>query len=450
MNDHNVASQAQGAGEFLIRGGHVLPVDPAMPEMARGDVHVRDGVIVAVAENIDAPGAEIIDATNMIVMPGFVETHWHMLNGIWRGIVDDASAYFRTHMLLHHYTADDHYAAVRFAALDAINAGITTCNNWAHGVRHTEDALAEMQALADSGIRAKFLYPCVVGGHATNADDLKTARDWAEAHGNGLLGVGVLLDETGAHMSEHVAMARELGLRPITNHGGFLAAPDLIGPEFIFTHGPGIQPQAIELIKAKGVKVAFCPCTDPLIGNGLPPVYAMTCAEVPLENLSFSVDVTGQTSADPFAALRMLVDSGRMQQVEAGNLTGSLLAIAQADIDWKFGYKDALRVGTLSGANVLGLADQTGSLTPGKRADIILVRTDEINMMPAPNINPTWLMLQNGKPNNVDTVIIDGHIRKRHGKLVGVDVEAVVKNAASTLNQLRVRAAGAAALHTSR
>ncbi|MCM2293795.1 amidohydrolase family protein [Allorhizobium sp. BGMRC 0089] len=411
--------------------------------MPKGDVHVRDGVIVAVAQNIEAPDAQIIDATKMVVMPGFVETHWHMWNGIWRGIVDDATAYFRTHMLLHHYTAEDHYAAVRFAALDAINAGITTCNNWAHGVRHSEDAEAEMQALVDSGIRAKFCYPCVVGGHATNIDDLKNARDWAEAHGNGLLGLGALLDETGAHIEEHVAMARELGLRPITNHGGFLATPDLIGPEFIFTHGPGIQPHAIELIKAKGVKVAFCPCTDPLIGNGLPPVYAMSCAEVPLDNLSFSVDVTGQTSADPFAALRMLVDSGRMQQVEAGNLTGSLLAIAQAGIKWKFGYKDALRVGTLGGANVLGLADQIGSLTPGKRADIILVRTDEINMMPARNIDPTCLMLQNAKPNNVDTVIIDGHIRKRYGQLIGVDIDAVVSSAAATLHQLRVRAATA-------
>lgn len=444
MNAHDVAGQAQRSGELLIRGGYVLPVDPAIEDMPKGDVLVRDGVIVAVAEHIDAPAAQIIDATNMIVMPGFVETHWHMWNSIWRGIVNDATAYFQAHMLIRHYTAEDHYAAVRFAALDAINAGITTCNNWAHGLRHSEDALAEMQALVDTGIRAKFCYPCVIGGHATNVEDLRQARDWAETHGNGLLGVGALLDETGAHMAEHVAMARDLGLHPITNHGGFLAAPDLIGPEFIFTHGPGIQPEAIELIKAKGVKVAFCPCTDAVIGNGLPPVYAMTCAEVPLDNLSFSVDVTGQTSADPFTALKMLVDSGRMQQVEAGNLTGSLFGIVQAAIEWKFSYRDAIRVGTLSGANVLGLADQVGSLSPGKRADIILVRTDDINMLPAQNIDPTYLLLQNARPNNVDTVIIDGHIRKRHGKLVGVDVDAVVNRAAATLNDLRARASKAA------
>jgi cytosine/adenosine deaminase-related metal-dependent hydrolase len=116
------------------------------------------------------------------------------------------------------------------------------------------------------------------------------------------------------------------------------------------------------------------------------------------------------------------------------------MGIAQSGTQWKFSYRDAVTVGTLSGANVLGLAGQTGSLTPGKRADIILVRTDEANMLPAANTNPTYQLVQHGEPANVDTVIIDGQIRKRNGKLTGIDAGAIVAKAAAALTEIRKRA----------
>lgn len=434
------AAAVRSSREFLIRGGYVLPVDPAMKDLVKGDVHIRDGEIVAVAETINAPKAEVVDAAEMIVMPGFVDTHWHMWNSIWRGIANDATEYFSRHALLPYYTVEDHRTAVQYAALEAINAGITTCHNWAHGLRDYNDVEAELQALADTGIRAKMSYSGVIQSVATSIEDLQRALDWIAANGKGRLGLGMTLDGAGEHFAPQVKMARKLGLRPITDHGTFMAFPDLIGPEFIFTHGAGIAPETVAIIAEKKIGVALCPSTDPMIGNGLPPVYALLSGGVALENVSFSVDVTSQTAADPFACLRTLVNSGRIQQVEASKLAGDLMGIVHAGLKWAFSYRDAVQVGTLSGANVLGLADQVGSLTPGKRADIILVRTDAPNMLPADNTNPTFQLIQHGEPVNVDTVIIDGVIRKRHGKLTGLDVGAIVAKAALAQVEIRKRA----------
>lgn len=133
--------------------------------------------------------------------------------------------------------------------------------------------------------------------------------------------------------------------------------------------------------------------------------------------------------------LRMLVNAGRIQQ--AG--TNSLLGIARSNIQWKL-TRDALQVGTMGGATVLGIADQVGSLTPGKRADVILVRMDQLNMLPARGTDPVVQMVQHGLPSNVDSVWIDGILRKHRGQLVGVDVSQVIADAAKTQEAVLERA----------
>lgn len=425
-----------GAGEFLIRGGHVVSVDRAIGELARGDVHVRGGAIVAVGEEVAAPGATVIDARDMIVMPGFVETHWHMWNSIWRGLVNDATAYFQAQALAAHYTVDDHYNAVRYAALEAVSSGITTCHNWAHGVRDFADVEAEMRALVDSGLRARMGYVGVTRSGVTSRADFERALDWIARNGEGRLSLSMLLDGANERFPDLVRLGRELRLRTISDHGGFMAQPDLVGPEFLLTHGTSLTPDQIAFIAQRGVKVGLCPGTDPLIGAGLPPILALLDGGVPLSNLSFTVDVTAQTPADPFEMLRTLINAGRIQQAASSSLT----AIAQARPDWHFSYRDAIELGTLSGANVLGIADQTGSLTPGKRADVIVVRKGDVNMMPAPGTDAPMQLVQHAQPANVDTVFIDGRLRKQAGRLVGVDVGKVVADAAASQVAVRERA----------
>jgi 5-methylthioadenosine/S-adenosylhomocysteine deaminase len=424
------------ASEFLIRGGHVVSMDSAIGELPTGNVHIRDGAIVAVGPAVNAPGATVIDANNAIVMPGFIETHWHMWSSLWRGMAHDASDYFRMQSLQSSYSVGDHYVAVRYAALEAINSGVTTCHNWAHGVRDFADLEAEMRALADVGIRARM-------GHTGNfvsgpvlPGDLQRALDWIAKNGQGRLSLSMLLDGAGEGFPRQVRAARQLGLKTITDHGGFLAFPDLLGPEFLMTHGTGLTPEQIDLIAKRDIKVGLCPTSDPMIGAGLPPIYPLLMGGVPLRNISFTMDVTAQAPADPFACLRTIVNAGRIQQSGSTDLR----AIAQARPAWKFTYRDAIELGTLSGANVLGIADQTGSLTPGKRADVIVVRKDDINMLPAAGSDVTMQLVQHGQPANVDTVFIDGQLRKQAGKLVGVDVRKVVAEAAAAQASLRERA----------
>ncbi len=438
--------------EILLQGGYVLSMDAEIGDLASGDVLIRDGQIIEVAASIDAPQAQIIDATNMVIMPGFVETHWHMWESSWRGMANDAAEYFRySEVLTPHYTPEDFHTAVRYAALDAINAGITTVHNWAHGVTDFEIAQAEMQALVDSGLRAKMGYLAVIEGEMIGEADLNRALDWINENGEQRLGLSLLLDGVDPQqMQTATALGRSLNLRPITDHSGGLGTPEVSGEEFMVTHGPGLTPEAIEIMAERNIKVSLSPLIDPMIGGGLPPVYQLLAGGIPLENISFSVDVSAQTPVDPFASLRTMVNSARMQQVEANQtgMTAGTLIIPAPGTEWLFSYRDALFTGTYGGANVLGLADQIGSLTPGKRADVIILNMNKINMLPLTEVNIPMQLVQHGLPGNVDTVIIDGQIRKLNGELLGVDMQQVINETAQS--QARIRSRAGEVIDTSR
>jgi len=189
---------SNSAAPILIRGGHVLTMDAALGDLPAGDVLVEDGRIARVGPSLQAPGATVIDASRMIVMPGFVEVHWHMWNGIWRGLSHEAAGYMALHRLAGAYTPDDHYAAVRYAATEALNAGITTCHNWSHTLACTQDAEAECRALADSGIRARFGFGRRVTptSAALAPQDLAPVQSWIERHGQGRLDLGIVSQKT--------------------------------------------------------------------------------------------------------------------------------------------------------------------------------------------------------------------------------------------------------------
>ena len=173
-------------GELLIRGATVLTMDPAVPDVAAGDVHVRDGNIVAVAQRVEAPGADLIDGTGMICIPGFVDTHFHMWTSAFRLFIRadvPALGYFPvTARLGPLMQPEDNYRAARLAAVDAIAAGITTIHNWAHNTRSPEHADAELSAMRDMGIRGRFAYGPPLGLSDDAPMDFagiaRVQRDW--------------------------------------------------------------------------------------------------------------------------------------------------------------------------------------------------------------------------------------------------------------------------------
>src|SRR6185312_2870675 len=163
-------------GEFVVRGAHVLSMDDKIGDLPSGDVHVRDGAIVAVAGNVNAPGAQVIDGKGMICMPGFVDTHWHHWTTFLRPVMradNPKRTYFPvTAALGRHYTPEDSYRSVRLGLAEALSAGVTTTHNWAHNVRSPAHADAEVKAMRDSGLRGRFAYGPALGAPNDKPMDL--------------------------------------------------------------------------------------------------------------------------------------------------------------------------------------------------------------------------------------------------------------------------------------
>lgn len=437
-----------GRGRYLLRRGRVLTIDAAVSAPEICDVLVEGGVIEAVGENLAAGGAEVIDARNMIVMPGFVEVHWHMWNSIWRGLAHDAPGYFALHRLAPLYTAEDHYNAVRYAATEAINAGVTTCHDWANALRGHEDDVAEARALADSGIRARLGLGRLGGPNRKpiGADDIAAAQGWLDENGDGLIDLGIVCHDADT-FREEVLASRAAGLKTVAPHANLAGVLDLIGPDFIFTHGPGTPAEFMQLLAARGVKIGLCPSTDPLIGAGLPPILQFLNNGVAFRDIGMSVDVTCQTSVDPFASMRTIMNSGRIAKKDGASFEQIIFTPGDPN-DHTNGLlmpEQMLELATANGAHVLGLGAVTGTLTPGKRADLIMVRTDDINMLPVEESDAAFQLVQHGQVANVDTVMVDGRILKREGKLVGVNAREVAAAAAASHRRLVAAAKAAAA-----
>jgi cytosine/adenosine deaminase-related metal-dependent hydrolase len=180
--------------ELLLRNGYVMTMDPELGEIAGGDVHIRDGQIAAVGKNISAPRATVIDGQGTIVLPGLVDTHWHMWNTLLRSFAGDTpdQGYFATAATFGQVmTPEDMYHSTLLGAAEALHSGITTVHNFCHNVRSLQHAEADIRALQEAGLRARWSYGWPQGladTQVSNLADLETLkRDWAKFANDGLL-----------------------------------------------------------------------------------------------------------------------------------------------------------------------------------------------------------------------------------------------------------------------
>ncbi len=433
-----------GRGEFVIRGATVLSMDGAVGDFARGDVHVRDGAIVAVAQQITAPAATVIDAGGMICMPGFIDTHWHLWTSLFRSMMrvdDPARGYFPVSNTLGRlFTPQDSYRSVRLGLAEALSAGATTVHNWAHNIATSDHADAELRAMRDVGLRGRFSYGPAQGMPNDQSMDLeglaKIKQRWMPNDGTLTLGicsrnVGDSTNLMRGNISVATARqdwggARALGL-PITMHTSgpspikLLDSAGLLGPDVQLVHPLLTTAEERQILKARGVSYSTSP-----VGESTRPASAgvIQLAEL-LEagvKVSMSIDHTGTYNVDFFQCMRFLHSLHRHRVGARVRLTAKRL----------------VQLATLDGAVDLGIADRTGSLTPGKRADIILVRTGDINM--APLGDPYESLVSLGQPRNVDTVIADGRILQRGGRFIALDHATVLREAIEAGAALRVRA----------
>jgi 5-methylthioadenosine/S-adenosylhomocysteine deaminase len=432
--------------EFVIRGATVLTMDPNIGDFGTGDVRVRDGAIVAVGPRIDLANDQIVEGRGMICMPGFVDTHWHLWTSLFRPFVRadvNELGYFPvSNRLGQLFTPEDSYRSVMLGIAEALSAGVTTVHNWAHNVRSPDHADAELSAMRDAGIRGRFAYGPAQGMPDDQPMDMaglaRVKRDWMP--GDGLLTLGICSRNIGA-MSIGGATrgtltidmakrdwggARALGL-PITLHTSgpspinLLEEAGLLGPDVQLVHPLLTAPEERAILKARGVSYAMAPVGEARRPSGVGVIQLGEMLEAGVK-VSLSTDHTTNYNCDPFVGMRIL------------------FALHQHRIGDKIPLtvKRLVQLATLDGAVDLGIAEKTGSLTPGKRADIILVRTTDINMTPVGD--PYEAIVSLAQPSNVDTVIVDGRILRQSDKFTALDHAKVVRDAQEAAAALRTKA----------
>lgn len=426
---------------FVIRGGYVLSMDPVVGDVGGGDVHVRNGAIVAVGRRLGAPGAMELDGRGMIVMPGLVETHFHMWNSLARSISGNSApaGYFPTILTWGKVmTPGDMYQGARLSAVEALYSGITHVHDWCHNVKVPADARADIRALHEVGIRGRFSYGYYQGQPPTepmNLADLAVLNsNWKAYSAEGLLTLGVAWRGIAASnntmdtavTTNEFQTARRLGL-PLTIHAtprnkdqiSKLAAGGMLGKDVQVVHATDAPASDIALLASRGSPVSVSPFTELRVGFGISNVGAFIAGGV---TLGFSVDTTALSgNADMFGIVKVVenIEDGRTQN------------------EFQIAPRKILEIATIEGARSMQMDDKIGSLTPGKRADLIMIDTRMIN--DAPTLDVEHTIVEAVEPANVDTVVVDGRILKRHGKLTAIDAAQVAAEATATADAIRRR-----------
>jgi 5-methylthioadenosine/S-adenosylhomocysteine deaminase len=436
--------------EFILRGAQLVTMDPALGDLGRGDVHVRGGSIVAVAPRLEPAGVEVIDAGGMIAMPGFVETHWHLWNSLLKNMLRPGAEYFAVKgALIDHHQPLDYYRANRLALVEALNAGFTTVHNFAHNTRTPAHVDAELKALAESGLRGRYSYGYIDPMPADKTmplDDLRRVkREWFDAPNNpfgGRVSLGVALrgdqGSSRAVFREELDAAKELGLPKVMHIGqsqrfrvnvAELIQLGYIDRDTLLVHGLAMTAEDRAATAALGLSLSYSPQSELRLQADGDFRTQLLLAMASRINLCLSIDATSLGSVSMFDAMHTLWNLGVPWN---GTETEKLP---------RLDFGQCLEMATINGARALGLASVTGSLSPGKRADIVLLRATDLNMSPRGEVRTA--LVRSATPANVDSVIVDGRFLKRGGKLLNVDIAQVVAEADESLDAIRRRAGGA-------
>lgn len=449
----------------LFRGATILPMQDGADDLPVGDLLVEGDTIAAIAPRLDVDDAEIIDATGTVLCPGFVDTHRHtwqtQLHGVrtdWNLL--DYMTYIRG-MYCISYEPDDAELANRVGALEALDSGITTLVDHSHLQLSEEHSDALAEGLIASGIRGIFGYgtyrnlryrpgqdpaelPALldeVNGplddwHRRNAARVRN-RYFSDENARVRFGIATREFETllePASMLEEVRFARTLAPLRLSIHMGMSAREPLkvvrelheageIGPDLLFVHGNHLPDDELRMIVDGGASLSSAIEIEMTYG-AFPAVERFTRLG---GQSSLGVDATLDLSADMFGQMRALLNVWRLERALSNPTT----------MTRKVHQRQVLDIATAGGARSAGLGDVTGSLTVGKKADLLLLRTDGLGMTPMGD--PYAAVVNYGSASVVDLVMVDGRIVKRDGALVGLDWPATRRALESSRERIAER-----------
>ena len=409
----------------LLAGGCVLTLGARTANHKRADVLIEDGVIAEVGPSIRARDAEQIDATDTIVMPGFIDTHRHAWASLFRNLGRRDTDTDPSGEVPDGYGPDDLYAATLVGLLGAAEAGITTVADWTHA--GDDDALAEavLRAHEDAGLRTVFVHT----GVGTRLPE-RLARLRGAAGPNTTIAFGCVAP--GASRLEAAARdwaaAREIGLRIHVHAGsnGIYAAAErgLLGDDVTVVHGSPLAPSDVEAIAFTGAAISLAPVSEMAGGLGSPPIQHLIDADV---RPGLGVDDERLAPGDLFAQMRAAISMQHATVFE-------LKLAGKGGVPKLMTTRNVIRFATSDGARAAGLHGVTGSLEAGMRADVLVLRADRPNVYPIND--PIGAVVWGMDTSNVDWVFAAGRALVREGAL-----DADVERARSLATQARRRVA---------
>ena len=438
--------------QIVIRNAVVITVDPILGDFPKADILIADDKIVAVGPDLAVEDAEVIDAADKVVLPGLVDTHRHTWQSVVRGIAADwtLGQYFERIRagIPSAYRPEDVYAANLLGALEALDSGITTMLDWSHIMNSPDHADAAIEGLRDSKMRAIF-------AHGTPSDppsewyfqstrphpeDIRRLRTEQFAANDGLVTLAMAirgLDFSTIEVTKHdLALARELGLRVTMHIGGGLHGGQarsiermheagLLGPDMTYVHCNCCSDQALKMMADSGGTASVSARVEMQMGHGMPATGRLLAAGV---RPSLSVDVVTSVGGNLFDEMRTAMQMERALQNQAAIDEGNQVA------ELALNSRDVLEFATIEGARTCGLADKIGSITPGKQADLILLKRNTLNLTPLNN--PVGSMVLAAGPENVDTILVAGKVVKVQGQLVDCDLARVFRLATASRDHL--------------
>jgi 5-methylthioadenosine/S-adenosylhomocysteine deaminase len=418
---------------FLIAGGTVLPMAGSVPVRDGASVLIEDQTISAVFDaghDVSTIDAERIDAAGSFVLPGFVDTHRHTWQSLFRGIAADwrIPEYLEGfhHALSPLFEPGDTYLGNLLGATDALDSGITTVVDYSHNLSTPDHADAAVHALMESGIRAVFAHadgaPAMVSFPSAVAHtvDARRVRERYFASDNqlvtfamGLRGVQFATEEVcqldwslardlDAHILTHVGDGEWNRGRPVET----MERLGLTGPDVTYVHCNKTTDDELRIIARTGGGASTSAAVEAQMGYGPSAIGRLVAAGV---EPSLSSDIASSFASDMFSLMKTSLVLERLQENGVALTT------------W-----DILRFATAGGARAVGLGDRTGTLEAGKQADVILVRYCDPAMSAAGN-NPAAALVYGGHPGLVDTVFVAGHPVKRNGVLLDLDPVSILE-----------------------
>jgi cytosine/adenosine deaminase-related metal-dependent hydrolase len=423
----------------VFRNATVITVDDA-GVIPNGDVLVTGDTITAVGPKLKVPeGTLEIDASGGILTPGFVDTHRHMWQTALRGYGGDwaLSQYFVFYYLQHGevFRPEDIYAGNLLSALESVDTGVTTTLDWSHALRTPEYADAAVKAFEEIPGRFVLGYGNYLGAPWEWTAD-KDFQAWVKKFkSSDMLGLEIAFDVPDSEdFPEKAAFeyARDNGLR-VTTHAGVWGATTDVGlghmydakvmtDQITYVHAATLSPDSYQKIAATGGTVSVATESEQSAGQGYPSTWELRKYGIPA---SLSMDTSVWWSADFFSAMRATLSSDRSRDHLEAHRKDDTVAVNRLRAE------DVIWMATQGGANALGMGDKIGSITPGKKADLLLIKNDQSPAM-TPILNPTAHVVYQAGTADIHTVVVNGRVVKYEGTRIDLDIaparDAVAKS----------------------